>query len=400
MNNHLLDLATPDQPPFWFRQPIFVLLIVAWVALNIWSAVAVAHGLEMSGNFASMPEGSVYVLAFVLQITVAVAPLYLTSIWSSASLLKRVVWVPILWALVLSVIAFESIHQTLIQLKAGQGTEILNVRVRELDALRNRINTLDAQLPLLFQAKSKEYFDFAERAAKGLDGSGIARKGPIYTERMEKYDRARTQFVDIGQVALPLPLNGDFRGALADIEGRVKTVASKVTRLDDFHKVLDGTDAPSSIVGELTSLKADAQEKMKIYAAFNDVSPRSLAITETFSLPRKVWAGEPVAAHYWMAVAYGIAPFLGTLLLGTYLRHCVEWHKMGLGESAEQLAAMVRHEERKLPLKERLAALRLKSWGFAVRDKIFRGRRESGFTPEGNNAANSDFAVTAAQKAA
>ena len=370
-NNNPLLPPEDSRHAFWFSKPMLVLLILLWLGINVWSAIVVAHGLDVSQNFSTMPEWSLYFLAGTLQAAVAAAPIYLVAYWHQAGWPIRLTLIPALWFAVALTVFFECSHQILIQAKNSQGNAAENKHRQQMDALRGRANELAATIPLLFEAKSKETLAFAERAAKGQDGTGIARKGPIYTARIAQFDTARVKFGDLAVPLVPLAVNADFRSMLAELDGRLTALGAKVERLESFYQVVDKSPAPESVTGEYAALRGEVNTKLASYAAFNDVNARTLAVAEVFSLPRKIVNGEPIPGSYYMAIAYGLAPFLVSLLLATYLRV----HQTGQnidGESVEELTRKLRDEEKKIPLRERLVALRLKAFGLRVREAALR----------------------------
>lgn len=396
----LMPSDPPPQQGVWFSKPMLFCLIALWLGINIWSAIVVAHGLDVSHNFATMPEWSLYFFAGTLQAAVAAGPIYLVSLWRQSGWALRLTLIPVLWIAVGLVILFECSHQILIQAKNSQGNAAENKHRQEIDALRSRANELTTAIPQLFEAKSKETLDFAERAAKGQDGSGIARKGPIYLARITQFDTARVQF---GDLAVPLPAltaDADFRAALAALDGRLTALSSKVQRLEDFYQAIDGSPAPVSISGEYAALRGEVNTKLATYASFNDVNARTLAVAEVFSLPRKLSNGEPVPATYYMAIAYGIAPFLCSLLLTTYLRVHQDGQNTD-GESVDELTRKLREEEKKIPLRERLAALRLKAFGLRVREAALRfGNKPHTLFAASNGAPANDDKMSETAKAA
>jgi hypothetical protein len=366
-SNYLAVLNKEKATPVWFTKPILYMLVALWLGINLWSTVVVAQGLNVSKNFESMPEWSLYLIAGALQAAIAMAPIYLSYFWRQSRWSTRLLVVPTLATAALSILFFEIAHQILIQTKSSQGAEMLNVHRSELDTLRNRVNDLGNAIVNLFEAKSKETASFAERAAHGKDGSGIALKGPIYRARIAQYDKTRLEY---GDLAIPVGLlreSDDFRLAFSEIEARIETLKSKVARLSAFYRAMDGASAPISVTAELSAIENVVNAKRAIYKNFNDVSERSLAVAETFAIPNKIINGESIPAMYVMAIAYGLAPFVVSVLFSTYLRVYDTYHR-NEGDSIADLQDQVHHEEQKLPLRERLVAMRMKQFGLRVRE--------------------------------
>ena len=291
--------------------------------------------------------------------------------------------IPALWAIVVACIVFECGHQVLAQVKAGQGAEMVNVHMRELDALRTRINTWAGQVPAIYKSKTDELQAHADRAGAGLDGTGIARQGPNYRQRQSAFDSSRTKFSDLGLALPPLVAKEDFRTALAEIQTRASMLESQAKRLNDFFQAVDKSSAPSNMTLELAVIAAEVASKTTAYKAFNDVSPRSLAINETFTLPGKVWRGESFPLHYWLGIAYGFAPFLIGFLLSSVLRH-VDKHNQQ-AETVVELENTLQEELRLGELHRQIAEARSKSFGSRLAGAAFNVNGANDFLRKASN---------------
>ena len=346
---------------FWYGREMVFLLVITFLVANAWSVLVVGHGLTVSENFKFFLDWGVYVLAGVIQIGVAAGTLYLPDMWRAASWLKRMTLIPALWSIIFACIAFECGHQVLAQVKAGQGAELANEHIRGLDVLRERINTWAGQVPAIYKSKTDELQAHADRAGAGLDGTGVALKGPNYRQRQSAFDSSRTKFSDLGLALPPLVAKEDFRTALAEIQTRASMLESQAKRLNDFFQAVDKSSAPSNMTSELAVIAAEVASKTAAYKAFNDVSPRSLTINETFTLPGKVWRGEFFPLYYWLGIAYGFAPFLIGFLLSSVLRHVDQQNQQA--ETVAELENTLQEELRLGELHRQIAEARSKSFG-------------------------------------
>ncbi|MES2188715.1 MAG: hypothetical protein V4454_01225 [Pseudomonadota bacterium] len=339
--------------------------------INGWSAYVVGHGLQVSENFSYMSNWAIYIFAGVIQMAVLAGCLYLPDMWRMGSWVKRLLWLIPLWCIVISATLFECSHQVLAQIYSGQGPALMNVYSRELEALRNRLNAWTTQIPAIYKAKSNEYLAQALLSKQGLDESGQDGEGPIYRSRLTKYSDARSKFVDLSLPMTSLTSTSDFRADFAEIQARSKVMESQLSRVGELFKVLDDTAIPANVSAELTSIKSEVESKSAKFAAFNDVSPRSIAINETLGLLGKVRRGETFPLHYWLGVVYGFAPFAIGLIFSSCVRHHNEWNQRGSASSEKELEDLVERELAVEKLYTQLADVRQRTFHSKVRSRIF-----------------------------
>jgi hypothetical protein len=358
-----------ENRPFLYGRVMLILLGLTYLGMNVWSILVVGHGLIVSENFKAMPEWSIYLFAAGLQTSSVLALLYIPGIWRSARWPAKLFWVPALCAIVGGIIAFECVHQVLSQVKESQGQELVNVHNRELDGLRTRINTLFDQSSSVYNKKSAEYLEHAQRARRGLDDSGVAVAGPIYRSRLKAYEQSRTQFVDLELTPSKVTTSTELRALLADIQAGAGRLEAQQARLNEFFKALDNTGVPANFSAEVASIRGAVEKATEKYKSFNSVNPRSLAINETLSLPGKIYRGESFPTMYWLAIAYGIAPFACAILLSANIRHLAE--RSDQDENPDEIERQIVTEKRLNQLNDELADVRVKGFGARARRDIF-----------------------------
>lgn len=352
----------------WYKHRFFLPNLMVWFGMAVWSAIIVGNGLVISENFKSFPAYFSYALASMIQFVVAMSGIYLPLHWRKATALGKISCIAA-WTIVIAFVAFEIFHCIIVEVKNGQGAAMQATHLGQIQNLNRRITAVANSIQKTFKQRRQAYLDLAEDARQGRDTTGVAKCATICRGYMAQY-AASSHFIDLDQPFIPAMSSTSVRDVFTDAAGRFSALNAQVARLDEFFNILEKTTAPITIRHDMTSLGEEISRKQTLYANLSEISDRSLAMEEAFSVPGKLVRGQVSNKHTVLAVAYGLAPFLATLLLTLYLRHIVRAREER--SNIDDLRRKVSDEEEATKLLKRLRELRetnFRNWIGAVARK-------------------------------
>jgi hypothetical protein len=294
--------------------------VFVWIFASIWSGYCVAYGLITAQNFKSFPEWSIYAFAFVLQMTVSLAVLYLPRILT-ASWKRNALPVFFCFLIVFVIQTGELFHQIIAQVKNSQGTGLVQSNISKINSIDGSITSLSNEISAAVKGIKESYEAQKLNAKRGDDVTGLTGCGRICTSAIRRRDIVERY---VGYFSSEIQgissESSSAREHIDHVRARLSALENRVSRLSELESEVN-QDVRQFGGNELRVLGSAQTSLASIHAAVETyesgisnsgiASEVDLSMDAAFSILKNLWElnFSAINPRSWLSIFYGLASF-------------------------------------------------------------------------------------------